>query len=56
MKLKEIIKTVAVCILTVSLTCLCVVYMLLYQQSDNAAFTRDDYLKIKRENTQYSYT
>ena len=26
MKLKEIIKTVAVCILTVSLTCLCVVY------------------------------
>ncbi len=56
MKLKELIKTVAVCILTVSLTCLCVVYMLLYQQSDSAAFTRDDYLKIERENTQYSYT
>lgn len=56
MSLKEIIKTVAVCILTVSLTCLCVVYMLLYQQKDSAAFTRGDYLKIKRENTQYSYT
>ena len=55
-KLKEIVKTVVVGLLTVSLTCLCATYMFLYQQSDSAAFSREDYLKIKRENTQYSYS
>lgn len=55
MKIKEALKTAAVCVLCVSLVCLCAVYMLLYQQSDSAAFSKDDYMKLRRGNSQYSY-
>lgn len=55
MKVKEALKTAAVCILCVSLVCLCAVYMLLYQQSESAAFSKEDYMKLRRGNSQYNY-
>ncbi len=51
----ELFKTIAVVFLMVTLVCLCVIYMLSYQRTETAVFTKDKMQELSGQSVQYQY-